>query len=332
MRTALKAGLLSLILLLYLTPSKAQDIHYSQFWNNPDQTNPASIGSGKEHLWVALSIKEQWSQIPVPYSGRKLSFFQDIQKSFLGVDKFTFFSSILHDSSGDASYSNTQLRLGLNGHLSLASNQTLGLNISFDYANRQVDMSKLRYGSQFDGELFRSDIDPQDPAVEFLKNYGSLHAGLNYRLSNEKGVKLQLGLAGFQLNKPSTTELNVSYRPIRWSSTFAYWFYLSEQTYIRSDLNFQVQGPYSVLLVGGSLGFKITPRGQEEVGLYYRNKDALFIYLSYRSDSYKIGFSYDINLSENKVATQGRGGPELFINYFITKVDPIKTIKACPIY
>ena len=53
-------------------------------------------------------------------------------------------------------------------------------------------------------------------------------------------------------------------------------------------------------------------------GLFYRHKNAIIIYfqLSYKS-LMKIGFSYDINISNLLLVSKARGGGELSILYTI---------------
>ena len=48
-------------------------------------------------------------------------------------------------------------------------------------------------------------------------------------------------------------------------------------------------------------------------------------------NSWRVGFSYDVNISEFNVATQRRSGPELSVQYIIKRVKPLPTFKICPL-
>ena len=60
--------------------------------------------------------------------------------------------------------------------------------------------------------------------------------------------------------------------------------------------------------------------------------DAISPYIGARLNSLDVGFSYDINVSKFNIATNKRGGPEVWVRYIIKDVDEISDFKTCRIY
>ncbi|MEM6772440.1 MAG: hypothetical protein AAF597_17825, partial [Bacteroidota bacterium] len=72
--------------------------------------------------------------------------------------------------------------------------------------------------------------------------------------------------------------------------------------------------------------------GQGGLGYRFdRIGDAFFPHIQLHYNAWRVGLSYDINVSDFRVATQGNGGPELSIRYIIKKVRPVPSRRFCPI-
>ena len=69
-----------------------------------------------------------------------------------------------------------------------------------------------------------------------------------------------------------------------------------------------------------------------QAGVSFRFGDAIIPTTAVQYRNWTAGFSYDVNTSEFQVATGQRGGPELFVQYILWKVQPPPEFKACPIF
>ncbi len=98
----------------------------------------------------------------------------------------------------------------------------------------------------------------------------------------------------------------------------------------------QWQGPYEQIVAGGALKVHLNHnRGKElalALGAAYRVGDAFIPQIAVNYTQWYGSFSYDINISDFEVATARRGGPEFTLIYIISKVQPLGTFKACPLY
>lgn len=70
------------------------------------------------------------------------------------------------------------------------------------------------------------------------------------------------------------------------------------------------------------------------VGGWLRFKDAGIFEIRADYNNWNLGISYDINYSDLRVASNGRGGLELSVIYILKKYKPFKSsgYKKCPVY
>ena len=64
----------------------------------------------------------------------------------------------------------------------------------------------------------------------------------------------------------------------------------------------------------------------------YRFGDAWIPQLQVQYQPWLLGLSYDINSSPFQTATNGRGGAELVLHYYLKQVKPPDEFKSCPIF
>ena len=169
-------------LFLVTTKVRAQDLHFSQFFNNPLLTNPANTGFIPDADYrLGVSYRNQYSNImAVPY--KTMSVFGDaqvfrnrIETGWLGLG-----AVILRDVAGTGSLTSTKAYASIAYHqqLGLSSLLTAGFNVG--WANKRIDQSKLTFPDQFDGKFF----DGNQPTSVMLTNnnisYFDLQVGMNY--------------------------------------------------------------------------------------------------------------------------------------------------------
>ena len=90
--------------------------------------------------------------------------------------------------------------------------------------------------------------------------------------------------------------------------------------------------------MGGGVRYHLNQeRGQElaiQAGLGVRFNefgDALIPQVQVNYQYWQVGFSYDVNVSDYRAATNRTAGPELTVRYFIHEVRPIGVFKQCPL-
>ena len=66
-----------------MSPSFAQDIHFSQFNNSPLNLNPAQTGLFNGDWRFVGNLRNQWSSVPVPYRTFSLSTDTTLENDFM---------------------------------------------------------------------------------------------------------------------------------------------------------------------------------------------------------------------------------------------------------
>ncbi len=89
-------------------------------------------------------------------------------------------------------------------------------------------------------------------------------------------------------------------------------------------------------VVGGGIILHLSTKRAREVELHLgvatRLEDAIIPMIALGYDGWKGGFSYDVNTSDFKNATDKKGGPEFFLTYTWKKLYPLEQTRVCSIF
>jgi hypothetical protein len=85
-------------------------------------------------------------------------------------------------------------------------------------------------------------------------------------------------------------------------------------------------------LFGGGVRRVLSPDAAVQFTLASRFGDALIPTFQVEWLNWTAGLSYDVNISDFDVATNGRGGFEIAVVYRTLPVPPVKAFKSCPIF
>lgn len=350
--TLKKTLLLLLIGISILCPIFSQDIHYSQFYNAPLTLNPALTGIFKGDIRLMGNYRSQWRAVPVKY----LTVTGAADMKFINqATPKGFFSGGIVFHYDQAGYSKLNLsNLGLN----VSYTQRLGEKI-YATAGGQLGLNQRAFKTE---ELtFNNQFDPgrgvYDPDLSTGENFPNTNnffvdfaAGLNLRWQGhsdaelvdrlDKRSKLDIGFGIFHLNEPNQSFLEDAVVPLTMRySTYAFGtLQIGKSFDLLGNFNGQFQNPYRELVVsgGGKLHLNRSLGKQLAVQLTagYRFSDigdGFIPALEVNYNNWKVGVSYDINVSDFNVATRRRGGLEVAIHYIITKVKPLPVFKICPL-
>ncbi len=141
---------------LLFAGAKAQDLHFSQFFNAPLLTNPANTGFIPDADYrLGASYRNQWSNVmTVPYKTTSIfgdaQLFRDrLENGWLGLG-----GVILSDVAGSGSLRSTKVYGSIAYHQQLGSSSLVSAGFNVGWANKRIDQSKLKFPDQFDGKFF----------------------------------------------------------------------------------------------------------------------------------------------------------------------------------
>src|ERR1700729_1977563 len=122
--------ILTLIILFPPTRVRAQDIHFSQFYEAPLLRNPALAGVFTGDYRIQTIFRDQWNNFNNAYRTGSLS---GEYKWAVGKanDYLTTGMEILYDKAGTAALTTTEIMPALNYHKSLSNVKPMYLSVGF---------------------------------------------------------------------------------------------------------------------------------------------------------------------------------------------------------
>ena len=326
---------------LLIKEGMAQDLHFSQFFNNPLLTNPANTGFIPDADYrLGASYRNQYSNImAVPY--KTMSIFGDaqvfrnrIETGWLGLG-----GVILHDVAGTGSLTSTKAYASIAYHqeLGLSSLVTAGFNVG--WANKRIDQSKLTFPDQFDGKFFDGNVPTSVILVNNNISYFDLQVGMNYAYFPTQDIYINAGYSIHHVNQPKETffednvDNQISMRQIAFINGI---FKVNENVIVNPNIYYTTQASSSELVLGLNAAYNLSEHGEKQIiaGLYYRYQDAVIPMIGLEINNIRFTFSYDVTTSSLKNFNNSLGASEfnLLKKGFYNEFDGDKKQALCPTF
>lgn len=341
----MKSILLFIFSLASFWAVQAQDIHFTQFTLQGLQQSPALTGNFEGNFRFAALYRNQWATVAVPYNTLGFQFDGKVYET----KKFTSFlaSGLLlsGDQAGDAQLRTYQAQIPLSYTMYLAlSKQTslkIGSGLYAGLLHKSININNLQFDNQYNGDFF-------DPQIAIAENFGNLqmnrldlgwgaNIGINIKEKTSFGIALGMHhLVPIKESFIAGGEGIVLQR--RYSLPAFASFSVHPKWDIRLDYLFQKQGVFHEHVYGAIASYYFKKSGAAvtalEWGSYYRHQDALAAIVRFRKNSWLASFSYDVNLSNARPATNTYGGTEIALVYILKKVkEPqIKNKRQCYVF
>ncbi|HSC55009.1 MAG TPA: PorP/SprF family type IX secretion system membrane protein [Phnomibacter sp.] len=320
-----------------------QDIHLSQFFEAPLWRNPSLAGLFQGDIRFQGVYRTQWGSVTVPY---RTGSFNGEYKMPIGKanDFITLGGQLMYDVAGSTSFKTMHILPAVNYHKSLSEEKSTYLSLGFmaGLVQRSIDRTKITTNSQYDGTGYNPTLDINESLTNYNRSYADASVGLSFNsnIGNNEYDNYFVGVAYHHFNRPTnsfyhdpTIELNP-----KWVYSFGLHFGITPQTYLNVQADYSKQGEYSETLAGGMVGFALDGYDFKEakynlhLGAFMRWKDAIIPVVKLDFKPFSAAFSYDINTSPLRTASQGRGGFELSISYmnFFDRDNSTKNAVLCP--
>ncbi len=293
-----------------------QDAHLSQFDMSPVWLNPAQTGADKTIGFRASNqSRSQWGSITGKYMTSLLTYEMPINARWsVGgymIDDDAAKTYNVFKFVGSASY---QITTDNDQHY-LAG----GLQVGLIYKN--LNENRLIFDNQWDGSNFDSDL----PSGEALDKYHvalpEVNLGMYYKFKNGvKKYKPYAGLTVFHVTNPKEnfTSGDKSYLPMRFQFNAGCKFIIDDQWTVEPVALYMRQRNAQEVF-GGVKGYYIVNDDIQVIaGGYYRLHDAATMLVGIQYKNLIFQSSYDLNISDLKKYTNGKGGFEFSI-IFISK-------------
>jgi len=317
-----------------LNSSYSQDVHWSQYNDNPIFQNPGNAGNFNGDLRLVGNFREQWRAVSVPFQTISLSGDSKLYNyKNLGIGGLFF-----HDITGDGRLRTVELQLNASHTLKLSPDSAHilrpGINIGFN--NRQLNWSKLQFGNQYNGISYDPTLPSKEDYARDKKTNLSFGLGTVYSFQIAKRKMLDAGIAFFNINRPNQGFYQERIPRSMRTNIFARMHYPIDFDWdLIPSVQVSLQGKYREIIIGSSVKYTLIDRLAEYravyAGIWHRAKDAFFFSVGMDYQQWYVGLSYDLNISSLTVASHVRGGFELSVRYILFRFIPKKNIhRICP--
>ena len=323
-------------LLLAAGRASAQDIHFSQFFEAPLLRNPSLAGIFAGDIRVQAVYRDQWNSVTTAYKTASINgeYKMPIGK---GNDFVTAGLQFVQDRAGAISWVSTHVLPALNYHKSLSDEKTkyLSLGIMGGWVQKRFDRSKMitnsMYNGNGDGESF----------LQPLYTYWDASVGLSYnaQLNEDPEDNFYVGVALHHFNKPKNSfyrDPRIELAP-KTDISAGVRFGVTEWSYVTLQANQSFQAAYSETIAGALYGVKLgddieNARYTVHGGAFFRLNDAIIPVLKVDYKPFAFSVSYDVNISQLRTSSYGRGGFELSVSYagFTDRENSSLNAVVCP--
>jgi len=306
------------------TTVMAQDLTFSQFYEQPLLRNPALSGVFTGDLRVAAAYRDQWSSFTIPFRTAALSIENKIPVGKAN-DVFTIAGQFSLDAAGDIQLKRTQLLPALCFHKSLSDEKDTYLSIAFmgGPVFSQFDPTLLKFGDQYVGGSYSSSNASLQPIKGNGYTYWDLNTGICFSTAfNEEG-RMYIGASLSHVNNPvihSVTGTIDNFLMPKYTFNFGINTPVSNTARIIAFADYFAQNGHRQLLGGLLYGWDIqqyydTSPFTFYIGSFVRWNDAIIPVVKMDMNHLTIGISYDANYSKLNTVSNWRGGLEVTASY-----------------
>lgn len=305
----------------------SQDLHFSQRAASFSFLNDNFVLNDDEKLALYSIYREQWGVLGNPFTTAAIGGVMPITEIRSVKLKLGF--QVMNDESGDAILRNSQLFLNVIGEY-VYQKHTFALSLGNGYVFRSFDASALSFPSQFDRNTggFNSNLPNQEVLGNNQRNYLKVNLAPYWKYEVSKTLTTHLGLSFRQINQPDVSFLNAEDQlGTSVGLQFSADFYLKPKMTLKPSLSYFNLQNASETIIGSAIEvfqnsnsklISIEPFLLSRLGVS-RTFDALILGSYVQWSTFKVGLSYDVNVSSLSVATNNQGAFEISLRYSIEK-------------
>jgi hypothetical protein len=287
--------------------SRAQGVALSQPFMSSQFLSAASVGNGLYGSRIQSNIKSQmingqnlYKIVVVGFDTRFNAI--DNSKNFLGIGVQLVSDQVMN---GVMQFNTIGLNLAYHIYLddNLYKNVSIGIGTSFNQT--LLNRTKLRFEDQYD---YAAQFTGNSSLENFIPNPKAFSANASALYTkHDESAFIQVGSSSSFINKPNVTSSLLNAAPENRYRLFS----SAEITFVDALTiaihgNFLYQKTKKQFFVGASIGVPLTSYEDDikrvYFGLYYRENEVFIPTISFISDKYIFGVSYDI-YKTNKTAS-----------------------------
>lgn len=312
---------LFILISCFATQGYTQDPNFSQFFVSPLTLNPALTGKFNGDFRVAGNYRDQWPEISKAYITSTISFDAPILRSKIyELDTWGVGIMAMTDKTANGVLSGNFISITTSYHKGIDEDglQQIGVGFQGTYSNKRLDGTKLNFLDELDQN--GGWTVPSGEAIDNRQintSYFDFAVGALYNGSTDGYNNFYLGVSAYHLNRPKesfTGDVFYQLSP-RLTVNAGGAIPLADRTrtiFISTMVSRQAGA--TNIVGGGAVGFLLNDDEDSPMNLYtgawarFNNvNDALIPYVGLEFTGFRLGLSYDVNISSLKTASQSRG-------------------------
>ncbi len=315
----------------------AQDLHFSQFNATPSYINPALTGKFNGDGRFTANHRSQWRSVTVPY--QTFAATMDFSK-FGNTNNLGSGVSVYYDKAGDSKLTTLKADLALSYTIKLSYDRkhSLSMGLQGGLKNITIDYSALRFDNQYNGTAYDAGLGNGESFNYDKLLAATASAGLSYFYVDQKKV-IVAGFGIYNLIKSDESFFTNGFSPLdpRVNSHVSAEIAVNEKTVLMPSVFVGKQGRQKEIILGGKVKQVLFDDNRYyralSGGLFFRNRDALFLTGNMELNDFNFGLSYDFNVSSLKKASSYRGAYEISLIYvYSAQRSGSRKFSSCPVF
>ena len=334
MKFSLKIKITVITIILCISSLKSQDIHYTMYYAFPTYLNPAATGVFSGDIRAVANTRSQWGEISNPYKTYSFSidgslFSNKWRNGYLGIGLLA-----LTDKAGASNFSTSILQANLSSVIYLNRNSSLSLGIASAFNQKSISIDNLQWDTQFNGTTYNADLPTLETFNNNSKSFIDFSTGVLWAygdraktISSNDNFFIQAGIGYQHINRPNF-QLNNGIADNIYSKivlhTDAHIGIKNSNIAIKPNIGIFIQGPTREYIISTLFRYILKEESKYtgifsamamSIGIASRLGDAVSPIIEFEKAKFKIGISYDVNISKLSNATNGKGGAEIYIKF-----------------
>jgi type IX secretion system PorP/SprF family membrane protein len=318
---------------------KAQDPNFSQFFVSPLTLNPALTGKFDGNYRLGLNFRNQWPSINNAFKTYTASFDASILKNHIpDYDQFGIGVLALTDKSGNGVLQHNYVGLSTAYHKALDESgfHQIGLGFQGVYVSKRLDVNSLKFEDMLRSDGFTGLTQEDFTNFRLNLSYFDLNAGFFYNGTTDGANNFYLGGSMYHINRHEETFTDTGhyYMASRLTLQGGGMVPLGDYNAFHFSAMHSRQANAVNTVIGGAYMLNINPDEWSPTNLYlgtwFRFGDAVIPYVGLEFGEFRVGASYDVNVSGLKPASNMRGGAEFSLIYVKRPLDPNAKKLNCP--
>ena len=326
---------LSIFLLFTYATCIAQDPHFSQFFASPLTLNPALTGKFNGSMRITGNYRNQWPTINRAFTTSTVSIDFPILKNAIGEnDTWGLGVMAYTDQSANGALKVNYLSVSTAYHKGLDEDgfSQIGIGFQGTYSNMILNTASLKFEDQLTPFGFTGTTGEVFSSSTLKNNYYDLNAGILYTKSTNETNNFYVGASFYHILRPKQSFIGTYFLLNQRATLHAGGFFPVGETYtLHLSGLYSTQAKAHETVVGGALQLPVSEGDKPTsiyVGSWLRVSDAIIPYIGLEFGDFRFGFTYDINTSSLKTASESKGGLEISLNY--TPKPPDSKGLPCP--